>query len=139
MLRYEPSNCCLRSQVPATRPRSMHLWKQVFPPAPEAAEAAQPRVGPARSVQHRRTVFWRPRRGGTGQICGSSPLAEWGPFGNILQHFRKEFTTFGWGGITLPRFARMTKRRTKGEHNECKNNYSNSRGKQREALKLTSN
>src|SRR6266481_279500 len=99
MLQSEPSDCCPRSQVPATRSRSVHLWKPVLPPAPEGAEEAQPRVGPARSVRRRGTVSQPPHRGGTDRIYGSSPLAEWIPFGNISQLFRDKFTTLLGGRV----------------------------------------
>src|SRR5712671_1025869 len=125
MLQSEPSDCCPRSQVPATRSRSVRLWKPVLPPAPEGAEAAQPRVGPARSVRRRETVFQPRRRGGTDRIYGSPPLAEWIPFGNISQLFRDKFTTLRGGGFMLWRFQRMTKRRAMEKDDERKSGHSN--------------
>src|SRR5437016_1063788 len=101
MPRSEPSDCRPRSLAPATRLRSVHLWKPAPPLAPGVAEAALLPVVPARSVRRRKRAFRRPRRGGTGQTRGSSPLAEWVPFANILQQFRGEFRPFGCGSVML--------------------------------------
>jgi hypothetical protein len=45
-------------------------------------------------------------------------------FGNILQLFRGEFTTFGRNGITVQQLLRMTKRQTMEEFDEQKGSCS---------------